>query len=67
MDHSTQIANDIKKEVTQQAASPKDAVAYIVFDTESIPDGELVATVKYPSENLSPDAAIERAQAEAKA
>jgi hypothetical protein len=32
MDHSTQIANDIKKEVTQQAASPKDAVAYIVFD-----------------------------------
>lgn len=67
MDPSTQIARDIKKEGQQQAANPKDAVAYIVFDTESIPDGELVATVKYPSENLSPDAAIERAQAEAKA
>lgn len=41
--------------------------AFLVFDTESVPDGQLLADVKYPGENLTPDQAIARAQQEAKA
>src|SRR5438128_1886988 len=40
--------------------------AYLILDTESIPDGRLLAQTKYPGENLSPEQAIERAQAEAR-
>jgi predicted PolB exonuclease-like 3'-5' exonuclease len=39
---------------------------FIVVDTESVPDGTLLARVKYPGELFSPEAAIARAQAEAK-
>lgn len=41
------------------------ATAYLVFDIETVPDGELLRRVKYPGENLSDDAAVERARAEA--
>jgi hypothetical protein len=41
--------------------------AYLVVDTESVPDGKLLSQVKYPGDNLAPDQAIERAQAEARA
>jgi hypothetical protein len=40
--------------------------AFLILDTESIPDGRLLGRVKYPEHNLTPEAAIERAQAEAK-
>jgi len=43
-----------------------DQTAYLVFDTESVPDGRLLSLVKYPGECLSPAAAIERAQSEAR-
>jgi predicted PolB exonuclease-like 3'-5' exonuclease len=51
------------------AASSDPAVQtrYLVVDTESVPDGELIAQVKYPGESLSPEEAIARAQAEARA
>jgi predicted PolB exonuclease-like 3'-5' exonuclease len=39
---------------------------FLVFDTESVPDGKLLAQVKYPSENLTPEEAIARAQQEAR-
>lgn len=39
--------------------------AFLIFDTESVPDGRLVSKVKYPSEKLSEEAAIARAQREA--
>ncbi len=39
---------------------------YFILDTESIPDGRLLAQVKYPREELTPDEAIDRAQAEAR-
>lgn len=41
--------------------------AFFIIDTESVPDGKLLAQVKYPGENLSPEDAIARAQAEARA
>jgi predicted PolB exonuclease-like 3'-5' exonuclease len=41
--------------------------AFLVFDTESVPDGQLIGRVKYPRENLTPEEAIARAQAEARA
>src|SRR5262245_17548799 len=40
--------------------------AYLVLDTESIPDGKLLALVRYPEEGLTSEQAIERAQAEAR-
>src|SRR5437660_63202 len=43
-----------------------DATAFLVLDTESIPDGKLLSLVKYPGEYLGPAEAIQRAQAEAR-
>jgi predicted PolB exonuclease-like 3'-5' exonuclease len=40
--------------------------AFLVVDTESIPDGRLLSAVKYANENLSPEEAIEKAQGEAR-
>jgi predicted PolB exonuclease-like 3'-5' exonuclease len=40
--------------------------AFLVVDTESVPDGRLLAAVKYPGENLTPEAAVERARKEAR-
>jgi predicted PolB exonuclease-like 3'-5' exonuclease len=54
------IARRSAKQVTGAATS------FLVLDTESIPDGRLLAKVKYPGENLTAEAAIERAQAEAR-
>lgn len=39
--------------------------AYLVFDVETIPDGELLRRVKYPEEGLSIPDAVERARTEA--
>jgi len=42
--------------------------AFLILDTESVPDGRLIQRVMYPEESsLAPEAAIERAQAEARA
>ncbi len=38
--------------------------AFLVVRSASAPDGRLLASVKYPGENLSPEAAIQRARAE---
>ncbi len=40
--------------------------AYIVFDIETIPDGELLSRVRYPGENLTAEQAVQRAQEEEK-
>lgn len=39
---------------------------YLLLDTESVPDGRLIARTRYKSENLEPEEAIRRAQAEAR-
>lgn len=39
---------------------------FLIFDTESIPDGRLLAKVKYADEGVGPDEAITRAQTEAR-
>ncbi len=36
------------------------AVSYLVFDIETVADGQLVSRIRYPGENLAPQAAIER-------
>jgi predicted PolB exonuclease-like 3'-5' exonuclease len=43
------------------------APAYLVIDTESVPDGRLLGKVKYSADDLKPEDAICRAQAEARA
>jgi predicted PolB exonuclease-like 3'-5' exonuclease len=40
--------------------------AFLVVDTESVPDGRLLSAVKYAGENLSPEEAVERARSEAR-
>jgi predicted PolB exonuclease-like 3'-5' exonuclease len=41
--------------------------AFLVVDTESVPDGHLIRRVKYPGEDLSPEEAIERLRGEVRA
>src|SRR4051794_23001099 len=48
------------------AAPPVPQTGFLVFDTESVPDGRLIARVKYPGVTLTPDEAIARAQQEAR-
>jgi predicted PolB exonuclease-like 3'-5' exonuclease len=41
--------------------------AFLIMDTESVPDGRLLAAVKYPGDSLTPQEAVARAQEEARA
>ena len=63
------MANSISAEIKARRATAQAAgttTAFLVFDTESVPDGRLLARVKYPGEALTPEAAIEKARAEAR-
>lgn len=42
------------------AAEPATRTAFLVVDSASVPDGRLLAAVKYPGENLSPEEAVAR-------
>ncbi len=42
----------------------KTKVHYLVFDVESVADGELISQVRYPEEGLSPQEAVQRFRAE---
>lgn len=55
-------------ETAPRSAAPESAVKtrYLVVDTESVPDGELIAQIKYSDEALSPEDAIAKAQEEAR-
>jgi predicted PolB exonuclease-like 3'-5' exonuclease len=48
--------------VTETQVEP----AFLILDTESVPDGRLLAAVKYPEEDLTPAEAVRRAQEEAR-
>ena len=55
--------------VETSASTTADAAArpaFLVLDTESVPDGRLIGLIKYGSENLGPEEAIARFQAEAR-
>src|SRR5687767_1783176 len=54
--------NDAPAENTEGKSPP----AFLIIDTESVPDGKLLGMVKYPQENLAPEAAVIRAQNEAR-
>ena len=45
-------------------ADPKSQVAYFIFDTETIADGDLVAKIRYPKESLSAQEALARYRAQ---
>jgi predicted PolB exonuclease-like 3'-5' exonuclease len=63
------MVNSISAEILARRAAPVasgPATAFLILDTESIPDGRLLARVKYPGDNLTPQEAVERAQAEAR-
>jgi predicted PolB exonuclease-like 3'-5' exonuclease len=55
-----------RAEKTAAGASPLSKTGYLVFDTESVPDGNLIARVKYANDNLTAEKAIVRAQDEAR-
>jgi 3'-5' exonuclease len=63
------MVNSISAEIISRRATAKEAsatAAFLVFDTESVPDGRLLAKVKYPGENLTPEEAVEKARREAR-
>jgi predicted PolB exonuclease-like 3'-5' exonuclease len=63
------MVNSISAEILARRAAPAPsgpATAFLILDTESIPDGRLIGKVKYPGENIDPEEAIRRAQAEAR-
>jgi predicted PolB exonuclease-like 3'-5' exonuclease len=69
MVNSATIGADIlrrRAERTEATRSGTTETAYLILDTESIPDGRLINQVKYAGQNLSPEEAILRAQAEAR-
>jgi predicted PolB exonuclease-like 3'-5' exonuclease len=51
---------------SRPVSDPSTRTAFLVVDTESVPDGRLIGQTKFAGENLTPDEAIERAQAEAR-
>src|SRR5207249_8300521 len=51
---------------SEEAGADGSAPAYLVLDTESVPDGKLLGKVKYAHEELTPEEAVRRAQAEAR-
>jgi 3'-5' exonuclease len=51
---------------SKAAADAGGVPAFLVLDAESVPDGRLLARVKYPDENLTPEEAVRRARAEAR-
>src|SRR5258708_1127065 len=59
-------ADIIARRAAKAVAGATPQTGFLVFDTESVPDGRLLARVKYPRENLTPEEAIARAQAEAR-
>ncbi|MGL4553510.1 MAG: 3'-5' exonuclease [Gemmataceae bacterium] len=62
---SSSIAADI---IARRATRPagQTATGFLIFDTESVPDGTLLGRVKYPREGLTPEEAIARARQEAR-
>lgn len=62
---SSKMAAEIR---ARRAARPVSgaSTAFLIFDTESVPDGTLLQKVKYPDEELTPEEAIARAQGEAR-
>ena len=46
---------------TETSRDAESVPAYLILDTESIPDGRLLAQTKYPGENLSPEQAVANA------
>src|SRR5215469_16367198 len=59
-------ADIISRRAAKAAPGAPPQTAFLVFDTESVPDGRLLARVKYPREELTAEQAIARAQAEAR-
>lgn len=50
---------------TPAPTDPQTSTAYLVFDTESVPDGRLLSLTKYPGANLTAEEAVRKAQQEA--
>jgi 3'-5' exonuclease len=62
---STNISAEILARRGAKPAGPP-APAFLVVDTESVPDGHLLRRVKYPGEALTAEEAVERARAESR-
>jgi predicted PolB exonuclease-like 3'-5' exonuclease len=63
------MVDSISAEILARRSAPAPAgpaTAFLVLDTESVPDGRLLAKVKYPGEDVDPEEAVRRAQEEAR-
>jgi len=52
--------------MTQQTSATPPKTAWVVFDTESVPNGELIRRTKFPGQEITVEDAIAKAMAEAK-
>jgi predicted PolB exonuclease-like 3'-5' exonuclease len=67
MVNSSSISAQILARRTERpAAASGPATAFLVVDTESVPNGDLIRRVKYPDEPLTADEAVARARQEAR-
>jgi predicted PolB exonuclease-like 3'-5' exonuclease len=63
--HQDRVMADIAAS-TDEAQTASVSPAYLLLDTESVPDGRLLGKVKYAQENLTDEEAVRRAQVEAR-
>jgi predicted PolB exonuclease-like 3'-5' exonuclease len=66
MVESTSVSAEIRGQRAEKPM-PRATTGYLVVDTESVPDGELLRRVKYGDNSLTPEEAVARAQGEARA
>lgn len=59
----TSMPTDVFDKSSSDAGAP---TAFLILDTESIPDGKLLSMIKYPDEKPTPEEAVRRAQEEAR-
>lgn len=50
---------------SRKTKTPETEPAFLVFDIETVPDGELLRRVRYAKQSISPEEAVRRARAEA--
>jgi predicted PolB exonuclease-like 3'-5' exonuclease len=63
---STNLSAEIRARRGVQPSGPP-APGFLVVDTESVPNGQLIRRVKYPGEDLTPKESIERLRGEIRA
>ncbi len=63
---TTHRINSEVRSSSSSGVSTTPQTAYLIIDTESVPDGQLIKSIKYPDEQLTTEEAVRKAQNEAR-